>query len=237
MFVSSVNRPIATAPDTRIGYLAFPPDSFPISSGSQVAVEQSEPTIPGVQDEDSQGRDFEEHVRIMDERRRVREARERDEALAGEKHWVRQGGMLRDANGRRDPRRTEEVRRIVEQEDKEQKIRDRWASYESAWARLTSSNDSVTFATMPWPIATTPNDPTRLRDSAAVASFLFESLSLAGITTTRKDRLRTSLLRWHPDKLSGIISRTVDDDRAAVKEGIDAVVISLRSLQEEERAK
>lgn len=224
----------------RIGYLAFPPNSLLTSSSIQSTTEQGLPALPNIKIEDEDialNQAYAERLHILDEQKRRREAREREEALVGEKHWVRQGGMLRDASGRRDPKRTEEVRQIVEKEDREQRIRDRWSAYEGAWTRLTSSNDPITFACVSWPLAVPPKDPAQLRDSAAIANFLFESLGLPENTVSRKDRLRTSLLRWHPDKLSGIISRTEADDRAAVKEGIDAVVISLRSLQEEERAK
>lgn len=181
---------------------------------------------------------WKERQKIEDKRRQALEARERDEALKGEKHWVRQGGFLRDANGRRDRKRTEEVRRLVEQEDAERRIRERWEAYESAWARTVSSNEPVAFASLPWPLINPPKSPSDLRNPASIGDFLFESLSLNGNTTTRRDRLRMSLLRWHPDKLGAVLARVPEEDNLKlVKDGIDAVVISLMHLQEAEKAR
>lgn len=215
-----------------MGYLAFPPGSpTPI----RLIAEEFHNTEDSKDAGDDDDRAYEEILRVMDERRRKRKAKEREEAFAGEKHWVRQGGTLRDANGRRDLKRTEEIRRIIEREDREQRIRDRWMAYERAWTELSASGETVTFADVPWPMAAFPTKPAQLRDPAAISTFLFESLSLPENTTTWKDRLRISLLRWHPDKLGGVISRAREDERAIVKEGIEAVFITLRLLQEEER--
>ncbi|THH05605.1 hypothetical protein EW145_g4676 [Phellinidium pouzarii] len=180
---------------------------------------------------------WQKRQRFQDKRRQALEARERDEALKGEKHWVRQGGFLRDADGRRDERRTEEVRRLVEQEDAERRIRERWETYESVWTRIVSSNEPVVFANLPWPLINPPKSPLDLRNPTGIADFLFESLSLKGNTTTRRDRLRMSLLRWHPDKLGAVLARVPVDDLNLVKDGIDAVVISLMHLQEAEKAR
>lgn len=222
-----------------MGYLAFPPGSSlqSIQKPQLTDGHVKQPSDQGEVENDSTEQVHNEQYRIMEELKRNREVREREEALIGEKHWVRQGGMLRDTNGRRDAKRTEEVRRLVEQEDKERRIRERWTAYEDTWTRLSSSSEPVSFSAVPWPKAPCPKGPSELREHTAIANFLFESLSLPENTTTRKDRLRASLLRWHPDKLSGIIARTVENDRDAVKEGIDAVVISLRTLQAEEKSK
>lgn len=169
------------------------------------------------------------------ERRRAYEEMERREALEGEKHWVRQGGMLRDSNGRMDYARTEQVRKMVEREDRERAIVDRWANHERAWAQMLSSSTPLTFADIPWPSQAKPTGPTELRDAAKIGAFLFESLDVEGNTTTRKERLRSSLLRWHPDKLGAVVARVSEEDMEAVTDGIEFVVMALMKLQEGER--
>ncbi|EJD05620.1 uncharacterized protein FOMMEDRAFT_78190 [Fomitiporia mediterranea MF3/22] len=179
---------------------------------------------------------WEKYLGLEEKRRRVREEREREEALKGEKHWVRHGGILRDANGRRDYKRTDEIRKIVEREDKERRIIERWRAYENAWINILASADkALSFGDIPWPLASPPKSPDDLRDPTKIADFLFESLTIESNKTTRKERLRTSLLRWHPDKLGGILARVPEGELDAVKDGIDAVVISLMKLQEAEK--
>ncbi|KAL5476703.1 hypothetical protein ACEPAI_2889 [Sanghuangporus weigelae] len=183
-------------------------------------------------------RAWQERLRREDELRQKQREREREEALKGEKHWVRSGGVLADINGRRDLKRTAEIRRIVEKEDAERRIIERWQSYERAWSNIISSTDKpVTFVDMPWPLLTPPKSPDELRNPTKTAEFLFESLTLENNTTTRRERLRTALLRWHPDKLGNILVRVPEDELSAVKDGVDAVVISLMKLQEAEKAR
>ena len=95
----------------------------------------------------------------------------------------------------------------------------------------------VTFADMPWPLHTPPTSPDELRNPGKIAEFIFESLTLEGNKTTRRERLRSSLLRWHPDKLRSLLARVPEEELDAVKDGIDAVVISLMKLQEAEKAR
>jgi hypothetical protein len=179
-----------------------------------------------------------DYQRREEERQRVVKERERAEALIGEKHWVRQGGMLRDANGKRDPQRTEEVRKIVEKEDKERRIIERWLAYEQGWASLSVGHvRELSFGSIPWPHVSPPRNASDLRDAQRIGEFLFESLGIMGNSTSRKERIRSSLLRWHPDKLVSIVARVKDDDVESVRDGIDAVVMGLMKLQEEEKAR
>ncbi|KLO11395.1 hypothetical protein SCHPADRAFT_474101 [Schizopora paradoxa] len=169
------------------------------------------------------------------ERKRAREAKEREEALKGEKDWVRSGGVLRDAEGRRDYARTAEVRKLVEVEDAQRRALSRWEAYETAWTKLNTSTELLSFGDIPWPLTSKPDNPGQLRDKTAIAQFLFETLHIPGVKSSRKDRLRTSLLRWHPDKLGALIARVKEEDVEAVKDAVDAVVISLMELQEQEK--
>jgi len=63
-----------------------------------------------------------------------------------------------------------------------------------------------------------------------VQDFLFSPLSIRGCTVMPKARIRSSFLRWHPDKLGWLIDRVKDDDVENVKMGIGIVVESLQRM-------
>lgn len=63
-----------------------------------------------------------------------------------------------------------------------------------------------------------------------VKDFLFSPLNIRGCTVTPKARIRSSFLRWHPDKLGWLIDRVKDDDVENVKMGIGIVVESLQRM-------
>lgn len=185
-------------------------------------------------------RNWKRYLEEESRRRRLCEEREREQALIGEKHWIRQGGILRDKDGRRDYERTELVRKIVEREDAERRIRERWENYESAWLRLMSRSPSkelktVTFKSIPWPLIIPPTSNADLHDQSKISEFLFESLTLEGNKTTRKERIRASLLRWHPDKLHGVLTRVPEEELEEVKIGVDTVIMALMKIQEAEK--
>ncbi|KAH8094762.1 hypothetical protein DFH11DRAFT_1053177 [Phellopilus nigrolimitatus] len=244
---------VASSSTPRKGYLAFPagcsltPEQTlrTLDEQSKLVLEASKADHASVeaaatqaeQTQASLDQAWQERENRENARRQARMEREREEALIGEKYWVRQGGFLRDADGRRDHKRTEEIRRVVEREDAERRVRERWAAYESGWAKLVSSTEPVTFASIPWPLVDPPKNASDLHNPAGIAAFLFESLSVSGNKTTRKERLRTSLLRWHPDKLGNVLGRVREDDLGVVKDSIDAVVMGLMSLQDAEKAR
>ncbi|KAF8838409.1 hypothetical protein BDN67DRAFT_907375 [Paxillus ammoniavirescens] len=174
--------------------------------------------------------------RGTDEDRRRRLERERDLGESSEIEWVRAGGVLRDAFGRRDKARTESIRAELRLQEQERRKMERWENYEEIWRRVNASTESLVFADFPWPL------PDRIMDRdlgrlgrQSVTDFLFESLSVRSNTTTTKERIRNSLLRWHPDKMSRVLNRVVPEDAELVREGIHTVFGTLRALQDSER--
>ncbi|EMD34885.1 hypothetical protein CERSUDRAFT_97449 [Gelatoporia subvermispora B] len=189
--------------------------------------------------------------------RATRRERERAEALRSEIEWVRTGGALRDELGRRDPVRTAALRREIELKDKEDRLRARWDTYDLRWRATAHTNakgqsrsaeceagvevedgredEGMCFADIPWPVDPPPadvSDLTRVR----IADFLLEPLTIRGNTVSRRDRIRASLLRWHPDKVSALLARVRTEDVERVKEGVYTVFHALREIQDEERA-
>ena len=65
-----------------------------------------------------------------------------------------------------------------------------------------------------------------------VQDFLLEPLSIRGSTVTPKARIRSSFLRWHPDKLGWLIDRVKDEDVDDVKTGIGIVMECLQRMNE-----
>ncbi|KAJ7053287.1 hypothetical protein C8F01DRAFT_552029 [Mycena amicta] len=232
-------RPIKRLPARASpGYFAFPPTPIQrpqahLASTEQVTAEQA-------------AEEHRRHEAALDEAwaaRRIRDEAERQrrraleaaEVLKGEMAWVASGGILRDANYERDYVRTEAMRKEIALLNHERLLTERWHKYESAWATLTSSTSSVRFADIPWPTTprpdsdydfVTPPDFTLDR----IQAFLLEPLSVRGSTATKKERLRASLLRWHPDKMTGLLSRVVAEDLDAVREGVHQVILALQTL-------
>ncbi|KAJ6571630.1 hypothetical protein B0H19DRAFT_1372644 [Mycena capillaripes] len=241
--------PIATSswtpqstPPRGAGYFAFPPGTSP----APVA-------IPQVFSEDlAAKREEEERQRqaALDEAwaaRRVRDAAVRKarleaeaaEALKGEIDWVRSGGILRDSQGNRDYTRTEAIREELRLSALEAVLIERWKTYETRWTDLAgkagrdrNKSRDVRFEDVPWPVCPTEGQSVTLADLTVdrVEDFLLAGLKVRGCTVTKKERVRSSLLRWHPDKMTTVLARIVDNDVEAVREGIHAVVLCLHQL-------
>lgn len=47
-----------------------------------------------------------------------------------------------------------------------------------------------------------------------------------------KDRVRSALRRWHPDRFGRILAKVRDEDKARVEEGVGLVVRCLNDLLE-----
>ena len=222
-----------------VGYFAFPPPGFgpkpPVSTHSFTQEPQvtstAAPSLPA-QDDAA----WEEWLRQAAEVRRRRLEQERAVALEGELYWVSMGGSIRDAYGRKDKARTEELRAEVRIRKEERQLLDRWDAYEMRWRTLLASAAPITFSDIPWPVdSQSPPSSVDALTADAVAEFLFAPLRVRANKISKKDRIRASLLRWHPDKLSAVVARTVAEDVDSVRAGINTVFRVLMALQDAER--
>jgi hypothetical protein len=109
---------------------------------------------------------------------------------------------------------------------------DRWEAYEERWRGLLASNGPVTFNDVPWPLQSPPDDVQQLTQ-AAISDFLLASLRVRKNRVTQKERVCGSLLRWHPDKLASVLGRVVKSEVDTVHEGVGAVFMCLKALQDE----
>lgn len=225
----------ATAPS--LGYFAFPPNLSGSALNQNATLPLEDPEQKA--EERRQKRASEEYnARLLRdaELHKARIMQEEAEALRGEEDWVRSGGILRDTKGRRDFARTEAMREELRLRDLEKMLNERWEQYEQRWRALNGKGKHrgapyITFTDVPWPVVQ-GSRPMGIRDLTVerVEEFLLGNLRVRGCKVTRKERVRSSLLRWHPDKLTALVSSVVEKDRDAVIEGITTVVRCLHQL-------
>lgn len=222
----------------RLGYFAFPE-----GTAAHAANLFTPPSAPAVMDEETPHDEqiSNEYLEGLKREAELRRTAEKAEALCGEENWVRNGGLLRDADGNRDYARTNAMREELKLRDLEESLVNRWNAYENGWQDLVSSNSPLRFSDIPWPIAVVscPQSSKDLGPMAVklgdmsmeeVEDLLLGDLTVRGCTVTRKERIRNSLLRWHPDKMTAILSRVMEEDISDVVEGIGIVVRCLHRL-------
>ncbi|KAF8891791.1 hypothetical protein BD779DRAFT_1468712 [Infundibulicybe gibba] len=150
------------------------------------------------------------------------------------------------ARRRAEEKARREEGRKQEREDKARRERERGSrderkrkKYEDAWSRLLATAEEIGFVDIPWPVfAAYPSDgrsPTITLDDLtpdAITTFLMlGSEPPAPDAKTRRDKLRETLLRFHPDKFEGRVMRRVrTGERETVQDGVGRVVRLLNSL-------
>lgn len=165
-------------------------------------------------------------VNVIDEEIKRLQARRREAELYREAYERRKA--LEEERDR-DRRRQRQERGRAEREQAE---RSAWQEYESRWAGLTaneSSTDELTFELIPWPQVVPPKSVDDLKP-ARIAMFLLSSQH--STSQSKKDRIRSALRRWHPDRFSKILARVREEDKAKVEEGAGVVARCLNQLLE-----
>jgi hypothetical protein len=109
---------------------------------------------------------------------------------------------------------------------------DSWNDYDGRWGTLATSSEALTFSSIPWPIIS-PAAKAEDITPAAIAQFLFSSLHSQG--QTRKDRIRSAQLRWHPDRFRRLMGRVTDKDKNQVEEAVGIVARCLNDLMAQEK--
>ncbi|KII92106.1 hypothetical protein PLICRDRAFT_76930, partial [Plicaturopsis crispa FD-325 SS-3] len=173
-------------------------------------------------------REQERARRAAAERERARTRAMQDEYRQYEAH-ARQ--RQREARAQEQARAQEHERREQERSDKV--MSHAWKEHERRWAAIAASRDALTFATIPWPTASRPSGPNAITP-AAIVMFLFSTAHSEG--QSRKDRIRSALLRWHPDRFRRLLGRVAEHDKAAVEEGVGIVARCLNDLMARETA-
>lgn len=223
------------------GYFIFPPPGTatrpPLLATENFAQPIPSPPsnhAPEVEDDQEKQRKLKEQRRraAVEERRQQRRDKERQEAYLSELAWVRSGGILRDSQGRPDKVRTEQMREEIRLQDEERRILERWDAYETRLRDLNASEGPVSWQDIPWPANDPVSSPSDLTPDA-VSTFILATFKVRNYAGSKKIRIRSSLLRWHPDKMAAIVTRVPDEERPAVTESINAVFRTLKQLQDE----
>lgn len=155
----------------------------------------------------------------------IKRTKERAEARERQKRQMKEEARLMSGG-------EDKVRKQKKRDHATKRLLEAWSKYESRWTTLisSSSDERLTFRTIPWPLISTPSSPSSIVP-ANIAFFLLSNLHSKD--KTRRERLREAMQRWHNDKFEPrILPKVVEEDRKAVKEGVDVVVRCLNELLE-----
>ncbi|EJD08040.1 uncharacterized protein FOMMEDRAFT_101463 [Fomitiporia mediterranea MF3/22] len=178
----------------------------------------------------------------LERRKEARRARkEREQRLREETR-----NLEREAQAEREMRAATKAKRRIE--EARRRYEERWTSLLSRPTANAALEDTGTlnFDDIPWPIYIKGSKKLDTEEFTkdAISSFLLhkEKEKANGgentepVSQSFKDILRTTMLRFHPDKFEArILSRVVEKDRELVKEAANAVVQFLNDLLKEYR--
>jgi len=181
----------------------------------------------------------------------AKQARRRQRLAEQQRHEEQKRQQEQQRALREDRRRLERTRRARAHE-----IVNAWSSYETRWGLLSQNQSqnqrqlggaSLTFERIPWPVADSeviipPLDGRRSRRRRAALDELLRPEAIREFIlspahspeVSSKDRIRTALRRWHPDKFARLLGLVVESDRDAVVDGVGIVVRCLNEMLERE---
>ncbi|KXN85373.1 hypothetical protein AN958_11473 [Leucoagaricus sp. SymC.cos] len=180
-------------------------------------------------------------ARQQEEIRRLALERERTKARYVEEELKRLEGRMR-AKRETDRQKLveEKLRSQMEARERDRKerakaqkvITDAWSRYEGGWETITNSTTPLGFEDIPWPTKLVPVTPSDITPNAIVVLLLSPFHSPK---QTRKERLRSAQLRWHPDRFRRIMIRVREEDKEAVEEGVGIIARCLNDLMSKEK--
>jgi hypothetical protein len=108
-------------------------------------------------------------------------------------------------------------------------VKGAWARYESSWDAIRGGERRLSYADIPWPLVSRPRSGNDITTDGIREFLLSESHST---NQSNKERLKTALRLWHPDRFQQVLRRVEDKDRSRAAEVAGAVARSLNSLME-----
>ncbi|KAF8585171.1 hypothetical protein K439DRAFT_1410214 [Ramaria rubella] len=188
---------------------------------------------------------------VMAEEQRQEEARRHKEELKAKARRAREEARRRaEAEARRRAQEDaqkcaeEEVRaaeeRLARERARERKARAtaerrhlafvaRWNDYETRWQTLyAASPESLTFASIPWPVVARIATPEHLLPKL-IADFLLSPEH--SHTKSPRHRIHAALLRWHTDHFDAkLMNKVIMSERKLVQDGVGRVVRCLNDM-------
>ena len=157
--------------------------------------------------------------------------------------WLARAREESARRARRRARREAEMAKVLQREAEKQKkeheerhrkvkaVVKAWKAYEERWTEISGSTEErLSFATMPWPTVKQPADTTGITKDI-IREFILSHHHSKDVSP--KDRVRAALKLWHPDKFKRTLDRVEDKDKALVEEAAGAVARCLNGLMEE----
>lgn len=160
--------------------------------------------------------------------------RKRNEAAHREQQRQKAARAAVEAEAARIVKAKEDARRRARDERERRRRVEARKAYESRWNELVefrSESADLGFGDIPWPVRGGAADISQLTVEA-ISGFLFEEQKEEEVEARiRKEELRGTMLRFHPDKFEGrIVRRVRDEDREAVRQGANAVTRAVAAL-------
>lgn len=123
-------------------------------------------------------------------------------------------------------------RDLKERANAQKTVTDAWSRYENGWEAIARSAAPLGFEDIPWPTKSIPTTISDITPSTIVTLLLSPFHSQK---QTRKERLRSAQLRWHPDRFRKLMGRIRDEDKKAVEEGVGIISRCLNDLMSKEK--
>jgi hypothetical protein len=186
------------------------------------------------------GRDFDKETTRLRERLRAAEERCVEQSQLQEefdKMEARWGRMGREERRRRQAQQLAEEQKAKAEKQKQQERlsqEEAWKAYERRWAAITSDHGGgqpLRFKSIPWPTTVPPRNVAEITP-VAIAKFVFSLAHSEGVS--RKERVRSALRRWHPDRFGRVLGRVDEKDKEAVERGVGIVARCLNELLAQE---
>jgi len=185
---------------------------------------------PADRDLDEKTAWLKEHLRAAErsaERSQLQEEFDKMEA-----RW--QERIVREERRRRQEQKWAEERRARAERQKQLERRSQeeaWKGYERRWTAIAGSGGQLRFKSIPWPTTVAPRNVGEITPDA-ITKFIFSPAHSEGMS--RKERVKSALRRWHPDRFGRVLSRVDEKDKGVVERGVGIVARCLNELLAQE---
>ncbi|KAG1781938.1 hypothetical protein EV702DRAFT_495264 [Suillus placidus] len=245
--------------DARFNDYAHVPDRWRANAASVGSPEDQVDTDPRFMDDDA----YAEWIRAGMWRRKHARQYEEEARMKAEKAARSARKKEMKAETARLEKAVEERRQQKKRERESQREENARAEYDRKWKDLLDPNarhaSSLSFRDIPWPLfVPMTHSDTALSDSSsitlehftatAISAFLIPISTISALAQDvgvslpthdrdkkeKKDKLRETMLRFHPDKFEGrVMRKIIETDKDRVREAVGQVARVLNTLMEE----
>ena len=183
------------------------------------------------------GRDLDEKLAWL--RQQLRAAEFYSERNQLQEEFDKMEARWQDRIGREERRRRQEQQWAEEQKvraERQKQLERRsqeeaWKAYERRWTTIASGDGQLKFKSIPWPSTVQPRNVQEITPDA-ISKFILSPAHSEGMS--RKERIKSALRRWHPDRFGRVLGRVDERDKVAVERGVGIVARCLNELLAQE---